>query len=168
MCARYTSLVDAAISRLYDAYLGELPTADARQLRERVALVAHGGYGRRQQAPFSDVDLMILYDGKRDAPIEQLASRLTQDICDVYQHLGHSLRTPAEAVQLARDDAQIGTSLLESRLLLGSAEVYDRFSESMKAMIERRGPALRQGVHRRAAQGAAASTARRCICWSRT
>ena len=73
----------------------ELPPADAQQLRERVALVAHGGYGRRQQAPFSDVDLMILYDGKRDALIGQLASRLTQDICDVYQHLGHSLRTPA-------------------------------------------------------------------------
>ena len=35
------------------------------KLRERVGLVAHGGYGRRQQAPFSDVDLMILYEGKR-------------------------------------------------------------------------------------------------------
>ncbi len=90
VCTRYTSLVDTAILRLYDAYLGELPESDARQVRERVALVAHGGYGRRQQAPFSDVDLMILYEGKRDALIGQLAARLTQDICDVYQHLGHS------------------------------------------------------------------------------
>ena len=121
VCARYTSLVDAAIGRLYDAYLAELPAADAQQLRERVALVAHGGYGRRQQAPFSDVDLMILYEGKRDAPIAQLASRLTQDICDVYQHLGHSLRTPGRGGAAGRaTDAQIGTSLLESRLLLGS------------------------------------------------
>ena len=99
VCARYTTLVDTAIGRIYEAYLGELPEADAAQLRERVALVAHGGYGRRQQAPFSDVDLMVLYEGKRDTLIGQLASRLTQDICDVYQHLGHSLRTPAEAVQ---------------------------------------------------------------------
>ena len=142
VCARYTSIVDIAIGRLYEAYLSELPTAEAAKLRERVALVAHGGYGRRQQAPFSDVDLMILYEGKRDELIAQLAARLTQDICDVCQQLGHSVRTPGEAVQQARSDAQIGTSLLESRLLLGSADVYGRFIDPMKAMLERRGPAL--------------------------
>jgi [protein-PII] uridylyltransferase len=142
VCVRYTALVDAAILRLYGAYLAELPPADAQQLRERVALVAHGGYGRRQQAPFSDVDLMILYDGKRDPLIAQTASRLTQDICDVYQHLGHSLRTPGEALLQARNDAQVGTSLLESRLLFGNTEVYARYSEMMKSHIEKRGPAL--------------------------
>jgi [protein-PII] uridylyltransferase len=142
VCARYTSLVDTAIGRLYSTYLDELPQTEATQLRERAALVAHGGYGRRQQAPFSDVDLMILYDGKRDPAICQFAARLTQDICDVYQHLGHSLRSPAEAIQQARADAQVGTSLLESRLLIGSSAVYSRYAELFKTMIERRGPAL--------------------------
>src|SRR3954463_10098806 len=142
VCARYTSLVDAAVQRIFDGYSGELPEADSNQVRERVSLVAHGGYGRRQQAPFSDVDLMVLYEGKRDTLIRQLASRLTQDICDVYQHLGHSLRTPAEAAQEARGDAQVGTSLLESRLLLGNADVYGRYAELMKALIEKRGPIL--------------------------
>jgi [protein-PII] uridylyltransferase len=142
VCARYTSLVDTAIGRIFEAYLSELPETDGKQIRERVALVAHGGYGRRQQAPFSDVDLMVLYEGKRDTLIRQLASRLTQDICDVYQHLGHSLRTPAEAAQEARGDAQVGTSLLESRLLLGNGDVYGRYAELMKALIEKRGPVL--------------------------
>src|SRR4029078_680182 len=121
VCARYTTLVDTAMGKIFEAYLGELPQADAAQLRERVALVAHGGYGRRQQAPFSDVDLMILYEGKRDTQIGQLASRLTQDICDVYQHLGHSLRTPAEAIHEARGVAHVGTALLESRLVFGKS-----------------------------------------------
>jgi [protein-PII] uridylyltransferase len=142
VCARYTSLVDTAIGRLYAAFLGELSQADAGQIRQRVALVAHGGYGRRQQAPFSDVDLMILFDGKRDQLVTQTASRLTQDICDVYQHLGHSLRTPADAVQQARDDPQAGTSLLESRLLLGSSEVYTKYNELMRSMVERRSGTL--------------------------
>src|SRR3954467_11460432 len=142
VCARYTSLVDAAVQRIFEAYLGELPETDSKQVRERVALVAHGGYGRGQQAPFSDVDLLDLYEGKRDTLIGQLAARLTQDICDIYQHLGHSLRTPAEAAQEARGDAQVGTSLLESRLLLGNADVYGRYSELMKGLIEKRGPTL--------------------------
>src|SRR4051794_23277127 len=145
VCARYTTLVDTAIGRIYEAYLGELPEADAAQLRERVALVAHGGYGRRQQAPFSDVDLMVLYEGKRDTLIGQLASRLTQDICDVYQHLGHSLRTPAEAVQEARGNAQVGTSLLESRLLLGNNPLFEQFSTLMKGMIDKRKQTLASG-----------------------
>lgn len=142
VCARYTSLVDTAIGKLFEAYLGELPQTHASELRERAALVAHGGYGRRQQAPFSDVDMMILYEGKRDNLIVQLAKRLTQDICDVYQHLGHSLRTPAEAVQQARSDAQVGTSLLESRLLFGNSEVYERYSGLMQAVVAKRGHVL--------------------------
>src|SRR6185503_1161416 len=142
VCARYTSLVDTAIGKIYEAYLNELPGPDSTQLRERVALVAHGGYGRRQQAPFSDVDLMILFDGKRDALITQLAQRMTQDICDIYQHLGHSLRTPAEAIQQAKGDAQVGTSLLESRLLIGNGELYNRYAEMMRSLIEKRGITL--------------------------
>ena len=138
VCARYTTLVDQAITRIYDGYLSELSDADAAIIRQRVALVAHGGYGRRQQAPFSDVDLMILFEGRRDERIRQLASRLTQDICDVYQHLGHSLRTPAEAVQEARGDAQVGTSLLESRLLLGNSPLFEQFATMMKGMVEKR------------------------------
>src|SRR6476646_5058792 len=142
VCARYTSLVDTAIGRIYEGDLGELSPADSAQLRERVALVAHGGYGRRQQAPFSYFDLMVLYDVKRDALITQLAQRMTQDICDIYQHLGHSLRTPAEAIQQAKGDAQVGTSLLESRLLIGNGELYNRYSEMMRSLIEKRGTAL--------------------------
>jgi len=142
VCARYTSLIDTAISRLWAAYLEELPEADAAQVRQRVALVAHGGYGRRQQAPFSDVDLMILYEGKLDALISQVATRMLQDIGDAYGHLGHSLRTPAEAVERSYRDAKIGTSLLETRLLLGNAEVYSRFLALMKSLVERHGPFL--------------------------
>jgi [protein-PII] uridylyltransferase len=142
VCARYTTLVDKAIGRIFDAYLSELPAADSAQIRQRTALVAHGGYGRRQQAPFSDVDLMILYDGARDAPVSQLAARLTQDICDVYQHLGHSLRSPIEAAQQARADAQVGTSLLESRLLLGNSDLYDKYSTLMKSVTDKRGTSM--------------------------
>ncbi len=146
VCARLTSLIDTAIGQLYDAYLQELSGEEESQIRGRVSLVAHGGYGRRQQAPYSDVDLMILYEGKRDEQIRQLASRLTQDICDVCQNLGHSVRTPREAVERAREDVQIATSLVESRLLLGNSDVYSHYSDGMKTMFERRGAAMAPAI----------------------
>ena len=167
VCARFTSLVDATIRQLYEAYLAELPSGDADKLRERVALVAHGGYGRRQQAPYSDVDVMILYDGKLDEPIKQLASRMWQDISDINLALGHSLRGPDEAVKLARSDPQIGTSLLESRLMLGNSHGVrpvqqgdgdDGAEERLVACAGRSSPSGGKSGW---------NTARRFTCWSR-
>ncbi len=120
VCARFTSLVDSAIGRLYDAALADRPEREATELRERVALVAHGGYGRRQQAPYSDVDMMVLYAGKIDDTIVDFARRLTQYIFDVGIQLGQSVRTVAQAMQMVRAEPQVATSLVESRLLLGS------------------------------------------------
>jgi len=92
VCARFTTMVDGAILKLYGAYLGERGEAEATEARERISLVAHGGYGRRQQAPYSDVDLMLLYEGKLDELVSDFAGRLTRDICDISLSLGHSLR----------------------------------------------------------------------------
>ncbi len=137
VCARFTSLVDSAIGRLYDAALADRPEPEAAELRERVVLVAHGGYGRRQQAPYSDVDMMVLYAGRIDDTIADFARRLTQDIFDVGIQLGQSVRTVAQAMQMARVEPQVGTSLVESRLLLGSSAEYGRYIEQFKAMVER-------------------------------
>ncbi|MCI0492306.1 MAG: [protein-PII] uridylyltransferase, partial [Planctomycetes bacterium] len=144
VCARFTTMVDGAILKLYDAYLGERGEAEAAEARERISLVAHGGYGRRQQAPYSDVDLMLLYEGKLDELVSDFAGRLTRDICDIALSLGHSVRTPAEAIQRARSDPQIATSLLESRLLVGNSAIYSRYLEAMQNLVQRRGPALAQ------------------------
>lgn len=144
VCARFTTVVDGAITQLYDAYLAEQSPAVQDEIRHRLALVAHGGYGRRQQAPYSDVDVMLLYGGKLDALVTDFAGRLTRDICDTNVSLGHSVRSPAEAVQQARTDAQIGTSLIESRLLLGSDDLFRVFLKSMQSMVEKRTQALAQ------------------------
>ena len=62
-CGRLTSLVDGVLGRLFDAAEKDLGASAPANLRSRLALVALGSYGRRQWAPYSDVDLMILHDG---------------------------------------------------------------------------------------------------------
>lgn len=108
-----------------------------RSLADRLAFVAHGGYGRREVAPFSDVDLMVLCPRLTADVAKPLAERLFRDIFDSGLVLGHSLRTPEEACSLACDDAQICTSLIESRLLAGSETLFETYQRKFDRRLRR-------------------------------
>ena len=163
-----SNLRDAVLLDLVDAALADLGEAGPKGLLAEIALVAHGGYGRRDVAPYSDVDLMILHRRGAAARVAPLAERLLRDVFDVGLILGHSVRTPWQACQLACRDAMICTSLVESRLLAGSPAVFDRFMRRLPpARALRAGPA--HGRHRAvAAARSGSATARRSSCWSRT
>ncbi|MCA9238866.1 MAG: [protein-PII] uridylyltransferase [Planctomycetales bacterium] len=135
---KLTSLADEVICQLAETALEEFPKLVAARLRRNLVLVAHGGYGRRQMAPYSDVDMMILHRGRVDGDVERFAKRLTQDVFDANLQLGQSLRTVEEAVRLAQQDAVIATSLVESRPLHGAQPVLQDFKEKFQRAIQRR------------------------------
>lgn len=135
---KLTTLADEALVQLVESALADMPRTVSDRLREKSTLVAHGGYGRRQMAPFSDVDVMLLHQGRVDADVEAFARRVTQDVFDIGLQLGQSLRTVEEAIRLARHDPVIATSLVESRLLAGSQPVLDGFRTQFTRMIQRR------------------------------
>lgn len=140
VCARISSVIDAVLTKLFEATLEAMP--DGEKLRRRIALVAIGGYGRRQQAPASDVDLMILHAGPLDDAVRNFTQRLTQDLYDVGLKPGHSLRTASEAIRLARADTVICTSLIDTRLVIGASKLFEDFQASFRQMVERRGAAF--------------------------
>ncbi len=121
VCVRLADLVDSVLLELYEASLAEI---DDPQLAGNVALVAHGGYGRRDVAPYSDVDLMLLHDPRIEAAVVPLARRLSQWVVDAGCQLGFSVRTTQQAHKLAWTDTTIFTSLAESRLLVGSNDIF--------------------------------------------
>ncbi len=135
VCARLTDLVDSIVLELWESALAELGPA-GHGLKDQVALIAHGGYGRRDVAPFSDVDLMIIHEAANEEQIEPLAKTLLRDIFDVGLNLGQSVRTPAEACVLALQDATICTTLMESRYLGGSERLYESFSTRFQRQVQ--------------------------------
>ena len=62
LCAALSDLRDEVLLDLTRAALDDLHEGGPNGLWSEIALVAHGGYGRRDVAPYSDVDLMILHD----------------------------------------------------------------------------------------------------------
>jgi len=146
--AALTDLLDEVVLGLYQAALADLNEGDADGVGAKIALIAHGGYGRRDAAPFSDVDLMILHEAEVGARVEPLASRLMRDVFDAGLQLGNSVRTIAQACQLARRDPAICTSLIESRYLAGSVTLFSRFVGKFQQQTRRHLAALITAVDR--------------------
>ena len=136
-CGLATELCDALVVGLWDAVLADLPSADAATLRRHAVLVAHGGYGRREMAPFSDIDLMLLHDRAAAAPVAAAAKRLLQDLFDAGAEVGQSVRTLDEACRLAAADPTILSSLLECRPLAGNADLVARLETRLRGLVQR-------------------------------
>jgi [protein-PII] uridylyltransferase len=148
VCARLTDLLDETILGLYEAAIADLKQAGHGGVGPRVALVPHGGYGRRDVAPFSDVDLMILHAPEVGDDVAPLAERMMRDLFDAGLDLGHSVRTAELACALASTDATICTSLVEARYLAGSANLFAQFAERFQRETRRRRKTLVEAIEK--------------------
>jgi [protein-PII] uridylyltransferase len=86
-----------------------------------VALVAVGGYGRRELLPGSDLDVLLLHTARPG--IAALADRIWYPIWDSGAHLDHAVRTPREAREVARHDLRVALGLLHARHVAGDREL---------------------------------------------
>ncbi|MFD7893887.1 [protein-PII] uridylyltransferase [Streptomyces sp. NPDC059568] len=111
----------AALARLTDGWLNALFTTAAQEAGVRgAALVAVGGYGRGELSPRSDLDLLLLHDGKSGAgAIAALADRVWYPVWDLGLALDHSVRTPGEARRTAAEDLKVQLGLLDARHVAG-------------------------------------------------
>lgn len=143
VCVRLTDVVDSVVLDLFQAACQHAKQDD---LAGQFALVAHGGYGRRDVAPFSDVDLMLLHTPVATERATVLARHLSQWIVDAGCQLGFSLRTPQQSWKLAWGDATIFSSLVESRLLTGSIELFTQYMDGLRQGANRRSNRIIQAV----------------------
>ncbi len=86
---------------------------------EQICVVAVGGYGRAEMAPFSDVDLLFLTPYKVTPWAESVVESMLYILWDLKLKVGHSTRTAKDCLRLAREDITIRTALLERRFIAG-------------------------------------------------
>jgi [protein-PII] uridylyltransferase len=107
------------------------------------ALVALGGYGRKEQCLHSDVDVLLLF-GKRVPPeANELIQEIFYPLWDIGLDVGHSTRSLRECTRLAAEDFEVFTSMIDARFLCGISSLYsDLMAEAQDRLVRRRGRAL--------------------------
>lgn len=139
-----SDLLDSILLDLYRSIVTDI----SPDLESRVALVLLGGCGRQDIAPFSDVDLMVLYQGAMTDDLREFSRRVSQDVTDSGLPLGYSLRTPREACGMSLKDAVIFSSITEARFLVGSQPLYENFISRFQRLTNKNATNLTRAIVR--------------------
>lgn len=125
LAAAQSFLTDQLLRLACDMVVGGLyPLANPTQA-ERLALVAVGGYGRGQMAPFSDVDIVFITPWKQTPWGEQVIETLLYLLWDLGLKVGNATRSLDDVVRIGRADMTVRTAFLESRFVWGDQPLYD-------------------------------------------
>lgn len=119
-------VTDAVVAAVFHYVTQHLHPRPIRTKGEQLAVIAVGGYGRGEMAPFSDVDLLFLTPYKQTAWGETVIEEMCYLLWDLKLKLGHSVRSIADCLRYAKSDITIRTALLEKRFLCGDREAFDK------------------------------------------
>lgn len=87
---------------------------------DQSTLIAVGGYGRGELHPKSDIDLLLLLREERPEDLES-AQSLLMLLWDIGLDIGHSVRTIAQCVEIAKEDITVATNVMECRSIVGNS-----------------------------------------------
>ena len=101
--------------------------------RNPYAIIALGGYGRMEQCIHSDVDILFLFEEAVPGFTEQLVQELIYPLWDIGLEVGHATRTIGECVELASQNLEVLTAVLDARFICGMSTLFLELSDSLRA-----------------------------------
>ena len=115
------ALVDQLLICVFDHYFSGI--------KQPLALIAVGGYGRGELHPASDIDLMLLLQDKEEPQTGEAIEKFITALWDARLEIGQSVRTLDECVNEASNDISVATNIMEARLLCGNEELFSQMQE---------------------------------------
>jgi [protein-PII] uridylyltransferase len=119
--ARYSERLDALLRQLLAA---------APRTEQAVAIVAIGGYGRKQLCLHSDIDLLVLFGGGLGQPEERMLRAILHPLWDLGLNVGHQVREIDEFARLEVDNPEFLMALVDARPVAGDLPLYRRFESA--------------------------------------
>ncbi|MBV7380653.1 [protein-PII] uridylyltransferase [Maritimibacter dapengensis] len=127
----YAWLTDCLVQTVYRVATERLHQVDNATTAERMAVLAVGGYGRFEMAPYSDVDLLFLMPYKITAWAESVIESMLYILWDLHMKVGHSSRTIKDCVRLGKEDFTIRTAMLEVRYIDGDEPLAQELASEL-------------------------------------
>lgn len=115
-----TGIIDILLRNIWNAF--DIPENSA-------ALIAIGGYGRRELFPESDIDIMIVLKEKQDDNVNQKIESFLTFLWDINLHIAQSVRTINDCIEESKKDITVLTSLMEHYYLSGDRDLYNQVIE---------------------------------------
>ncbi len=130
----HTALIDRLICELYrrasEEYYSKYPRLDFP-----TAILAVGGYGRKDLCPYSDIDLLILYHYKMTPFVEAVTEEVLYALWDLGFQVGHAVRNVKEVLRMAGEDASIRTALMDYRFICGERKFFESVKKDMDRFL---------------------------------
>jgi [protein-PII] uridylyltransferase len=128
---QHSDMVDGLVRKAFQK-------AQSQVSAPSVCLIAVGGYGRAELAPYSDVDLLILYSSSKKEELPPLIEKILYPLWDLGLEVSCSSRSINECLKMARSDLQIKTGLIDGRYLDGEYEFFRKlYSLFTKKVLHR-------------------------------
>ncbi len=123
--------MDRIISVIHETVAARFGTLQSSKIIG-LSILAVGGYGRGELSPYSDIDLLFLYQKDRLSQHQQVIEYILYLLWDLGLKVGHSSRTIDQCLEAADQDVTIMTTLLEIRHIHGDAGLFKNFETRLR------------------------------------
>ncbi|MEJ2725065.1 MAG: [protein-PII] uridylyltransferase [Deltaproteobacteria bacterium] len=136
----YTEMMDQYFRRsLQESQAGRALFKQKRPF----AFVAVGGYGRKELALRSDVDILILFGSKIPSEAKELADEIFFPLWDLGLDLGYGIRSIRDCLALSKDDFEVLTSVMDARFICGDSPLFLSLMETVnRKLLPKKGVAF--------------------------
>ena len=137
---QHSDMVDGLVRKAFQK-------AQSQVSAQSVCLIAVGGYGRAELAPYSDIDLLLLYSLSQKQALPSLIEKILYPLWDLGLDVSCSSRSTQECMKMAQSDLHVKTSLMDARYLDGEYEFFRKlYSLFTKKILHRRVQKFAEGL----------------------
>ena len=122
--------LDLVVRRAFEA-AAKVHGSSPANPNSAVAVIALGGYGRAELAPFSDLDLLFLTSEQAQSDTANIVDRCQHLLWDAGLRLGQKSCSPGQAITISRTDPHFQTALVDARLVTGEAALYEQLVRAL-------------------------------------